>query len=200
MVQNVADNYNKNYSQRILFIDNQLNIFYLAHSTVLKGLHILLSAFRELIKNKIRVKLFIGGGIQKSYKKYLNKNFNDLYADVAFLGPIDNTIKDIYFKKSDIFVCPSIIDMSPVTVFEAMLNKLPVIVTENCGNKWIINNYCNGFIVQSSNTDELVEKLNWCSMNKDKLIQMGENAYDTYQRYLSNNGDEIKKIISYLKR
>ncbi len=180
------------------FTSTDLNVFYLAHTTTLKGLHYLMETIINLNSSLgLKIKLYIGGAIDPSYSKIVLDKFKK-YNFFEFLGPLNNQAKVLYYYNCDIFVCPSIIDMSPATVFEAMANRKPVILTEGCGNKWIIKNKINGFIAKTKDPDDLADKLMWCTTNKHLLQSMGENAFNSYVYYLSQKSQQINRIIDFI--
>lgn len=176
-----------------------LKVLYIAHTSTLKGLHYLLEAV-ELMNLEVRkVKLMIGGSIDVPFLKFISNKYPNANKDFEFLGPINSNQKSNYFEKCDVFVTPSLIDMGPVTVLEAMIHSRPVILTENCGNKWLIEEAKNGFIVKAGNSKELFVKLKWCYKNKIQLSDMGKRAFDTLNQAFANNEVEIDRMLAFIK-
>jgi len=180
--------------------NNSLNVFYLAYTSTLKGLHYLIESILKANELGFKTKLWIGGNIEHHFFEFLQKKFPNLKNNFVFLGNLDSKRKNWYYKNCDIFICPSLIDMSPVTVFEAMSNHKPVILTSNCGNKWIVENYVNGFVIDPFDSKFIISKLKWCYENKNKLPLMGENAFKSYEKSLEKNTSEIAKIITHIKQ
>jgi len=66
-----------------------------------------------------------------------------------------------------------------LVVTEAMRAGLPVIVTEMCGAKEIVEESVNGWIVKEGDVEALAERLKWVVDHVDLLPSMGANARRT---------------------
>jgi glycosyltransferase involved in cell wall biosynthesis len=84
------------------------------------------------------------------------------------------------YNNMDVFVVASDEDGTPNPALEAAACGRPII-SNRIGNmpEFIIDGY-NGFLVEK-NVDAYVEKLEWCKRNKDKVIEMGQNARKTIE-------------------
>jgi glycosyltransferase involved in cell wall biosynthesis len=106
----------------------------------IKGQDILLKAF-ALLKNDIKnVSLnFIGDGSSKEYLQQITKNL-ELEKEVIFHG--EKTRSELYkmIKDFDILVQPSIHEGFGLTVVEAMVARVPVIISDALGLKEVTNN------------------------------------------------------------
>ncbi len=60
---------------------------------------------------------------------------------------------------------------------EAMINKLPVIVSDSCGTKCYIQHGINGYIFKNKNSDDLEEKIKLIIDDKNRLVEMGMKSY-----------------------
>jgi glycosyltransferase involved in cell wall biosynthesis len=142
-----------------------------------KGINFLLEAWDEA--NLEDAELLICGrvyrSIQKEIKKYKNNN-------VKFLGFVD--VKE-YFKKSHIFIFPSLLEGSAKAVYEAMSYGLPVITTENAGS--IIEDGKDGFIVDIGDVNGLIDKISYFYNNHNKIEEMGVNAFQKVKQYTWEN-------------
>ena len=74
-------------------------------------------------------------------------------------GEIDGEKKLDAFRKSDIFVLPSYIENSPISIIEAMRAGLPVISTTVGAIPEIILDNENGFIGAPGDTKKFTEKI-----------------------------------------
>jgi len=158
--------------------DNVFRVCYIARSVLLKGLQYLLEAWRGFdIENS---ELLIGSSIDRNVKEIINNKYKEL-GNVKYAG----VVKDVnaFYRQSTIFVCPSLIDGGPKTVFEAMACGLPVIITEGCGAKDIIDNGNEGFIVPIRDHQAIREKILWFKDHPKETIQMGLNARTKIENY-----------------
>jgi glycosyltransferase involved in cell wall biosynthesis len=184
-----------NYNELIMIepvkSNNEFRVGYMAHSTVLKGLHILLDAWNKAsLPNST---LYIAGSIEDEYKNYISKVF--LNKNVKFLGRIKDK-KELY-NNIDLFVCPSILDASPTTIIEAMHCKIPVLLSSGVGNKFLIKDGYNGYIYKNDDVTDHTQKLILMYNNRNQLKEMGINAYNMITKSTSNSVsiDQLKNII-----
>ena len=96
---------------------------------------------------------------------------------VAFTGPVRLDIERIYLG-SDIFILLSQFDTFGLVILEAMAAGLPVIISRNVGARDVVQNGCNGFVVDADDLVSVVEKINRLIQPKTRH-QMGINAFDT---------------------
>ena len=79
------------------------------------------------------------------------------------------------FRKSDVFVFPTLMEGMPLVVLEAMASGLPVITTAN-GPGDIVRDGVDGFIVPPRDIDAIVSCLQRLRADPDLRARMGENA------------------------
>ena len=121
------------------------------------------------------------------------------YNNIKLLGWIKN--KDEFFKKIDIFFCPSYIEPFGLVILEAMLNGVPVISTKCKGPMDIIKHMKNGILVNIDNKQEMEKAIRL--LEKDKLLRkkISKNAFETLknkysiQAYKKNLFTEIKETL-----
>jgi glycosyltransferase involved in cell wall biosynthesis len=92
------------------------------------------------------------------------------------------------FKKSGVFVMPSLLDMCPLAVHEATSACLPIILSSNVGNKstFLIDGY-NGLSFESSSPVGLASAMSRLSSKSDSdLFKMGMNSYSLSTRVTPN--------------
>ena len=93
---------------------------------------------------------------------------------VFLAGQISDAYK--YLKACDIFVLPSAKEGFPWTILEAMLAGLPIIATKVGAIPEILENGVNGWIVESENQKQIVEKILWFSAHPDDRHSFGISA------------------------
>ena len=143
--------------------------------------------------NKFQFKIF--GNIWSNKIKYY-QNLLSLIDDKQKIKIIQGTfdINKIH-KDSDIYLCTSINESSPMAVWEAMSLGIILFTTQAGEIKYQIKDGFNGFLIKNSDVERNSEKLIWISQNLDKLNSMRMNAIKTVKKNF-----DIKKIrIQILK-
>lgn len=124
---------------------NSLILLYAAELTYRKHQDLLINAV-SIIKNGIpNLKLLIAGvgNLEEQYKSQVSELKLDSY--VEFLGYRRDIPK--LMKASDIVVSSSRQEGLPVNIMEAMATRLPLIVTDCRGNRDLVKNEQNGYVV-----------------------------------------------------
>lgn len=182
---------NNDLSQHNSNINNPLTLIYVGNVCYRKGIHHLLSVVSEF--NDEEINLYIIGSYSKN-EEYFTQYKN--HKNINFIGFVTHDILFKYYNQADIFILPSLSEGFAQVSLEAMSCGLPIICTTNSGCNDIIENYKNGFIIQSSNRTQLKEKIEWFMTHKDKIKEMGINAMDTASRYTWNYYfDNLNKAI-----
>ena len=96
----------------------------------------------------------------------------------------------------DLFVSPSYREGFGLSVLEANLMKVPVLVTSITGYSEIVREGKNGFFVNPKNTLELFNKMEELSQSGDSLLAMKEQCYDEVaSKY--NHKEVLEKALDY---
>lgn len=160
--------------KRLGIAANDKVLLYVGSLKPLKSPETLLIAFRKL--NHKNVKLIISGdGI-------LRKELEQKYAsdNVIFLGVFPNEdIGDLY-AISDIYVIPSWFEGTPISLLEAMSNKLCCIGSNVMGINNIIHNGVNGLLFPVDDVQQLSSALANVLDNDTLCEQLSENALKTF--------------------
>ena len=115
--------------------DQIFRVGYLAHTVLLKGLHYLLEAWKQIQDEgllKPDMELHITGGMDRDMETYVQSHFSGL-RQVTYTGRISDV--GSFYKSLSLFVVPSLTDGAPYTAMEAAMMGAPVVLTENCGTK-----------------------------------------------------------------
>ncbi|WP_077329065.1 glycosyltransferase family 4 protein [Virgibacillus siamensis] len=147
----------------------------------------------NILKMKIpNIKLLlIGSGIMEEELKNIVYNLK-LQGVVDFLG----YRKDIpqLMKISDLSVSSSFHEGLPVNIMEAMATGLPLVVTNARGNRDLVKNQYNGYVVQN-NVEQLSVAISKIVNSEDLKYEFGKNSLKLINDYsLENVLREMKKI------
>ena len=103
-----------------------------------------------------------------------------------------------YLKKNDVFVLSTHYEGLPISIIESMSVGMPIIASNVGGDKELVFNKENGFLV--NNEKELVRALKYFIDNKKEIIRMGKKSQKIYLRdfTLSKNLNNIHRQYKIL--
>lgn len=139
------------------------SIFMSQASYPIKGLHFLLRALPEVLKEYPKTHLYIAGNdltkmdsiYEKlkisSYAKYIRKLIQELnlHSNVTFTGALNEIEMKEHLLKANVFVSASTIENSPNSLGEAMLLGLPCISSDVGGVRNLIEHGREGYTYQA---------------------------------------------------
>ncbi len=187
------EKFNPNLSFRVpSYINKKKTVITTVASMVpVKGLEYFIQSAEKIYKKNSDVLFIISGPEISSQKKYAKKIKSMLSSKnyIKYIGMCDN-IPEL-LNNSDIFLCTSLSEAGPITVYEAMSMKLPVVTTEVGACNQIILNYDNGIIVPVKNIDEISQAI--IRIIEDKILRerLSLNAYKFALEFFS-----LDKIIN----
>ena len=146
----------------------------------------------------------LGAGLFDFLKpKLLNKiEKNNCTLFIELLNWGDSNSAEEYLKNIDIFVLTSRFEGLPFSLLEAMSLGLPVVVTNVDGNKDVVINEKNGYIVNDGNVEMMTKRIISLIENESLRKVIGQSA----RNHIVNNFNatdkikEIEKIYNLLKR
>jgi phosphatidylinositol alpha-1,6-mannosyltransferase len=149
-----------------------------------KNFSLVIKALKKIkkINSKIDFRyILVGYGRETENLKNLTKKLK-LENQIYFTGPVNNDIRNSYYKLSDIFVMPSITRKNTIEGFgivyiEANYFRLPVIGSESGGIREAIIDGKTGFLIKPNNLDQLVEDILLLYEDKALRDKMGEYGY-----------------------
>lgn len=179
----------------------QHSIFISQGDYPLKGFHFMLQAMPAIIEKFPDAKLYVAGtsiignvgGVKAaarkypmplwitSYGKYLRQliHDNDLKGHVIMLGKLSaDEMKERYLK-SNVFVCPSIMENSPNALCEAMLLGLPCVAAKVGGVPDLLSDGEDGILFPGGKTDELAEGVITVMYDSNLSSVLGSHAKRT---------------------
>lgn len=149
-------------------------IIYSGRLIELKGVHLLISALKEL--KKVRndwVCWIVGNGDYQSELKAQSKDL-DLEEDILFFGKRDDI--PYLLTNSDIFVLPSLLENQPLSVLEAQIAGKAIIVSDVGGLPEMVEDGVTGLITPSGDIKTLFKKINLLLDDENLRQRLGWNA------------------------
>ena len=153
-------------------ISERINVGYIGRISNEKGIDILFKAL-DKVKNKDKVVLtIISQGVSFDILSKYYKLPRGIKIDL--LGNVSDLAYEI--SKLNVCVSPSIwYEIGPRTIIEAMAQKVPCIVSDTTGNRYLIQNKYNGMIFQSRNYLELSKIINEIVCNPETIEKWKRN-------------------------
>lgn len=102
---------------------------------------------------------------------------------VEFTGYLS---KEDWIKKSenyDVFINTTCIDNTPVSVIEAMALGLPIVSTNVGGMPYLIKHKHTGLLVESNNSQQMVNEISWLIENPKMATKIAENAREMVVKF-----------------
>ncbi len=137
----------------------------------------------HLISKKINdIEFHLYGDTLNEYEDYKKKlisyvNENKLGNSIKFMG-FNKNIKEILNQSNFIFHLPIETESLPTSLVEAVLNKKPVIVSNNLGNLEVLENGNNGLVLEFKSLVNDTESIINYFFNEKKQRKNIKNAYD----------------------
>lgn len=125
-----------------------LRVLFLGQVILRKGIQYLVQAAKELEKENIRFDVVGAVGISDAAVKSASAN-------MIFHGRSTRDQAADWYRRSDLFVLPTLSDGFALTQLEGMAHGLPVVTTPCCGE--VVTDGVDGFIVPPRNVAALVQ-------------------------------------------
>jgi glycosyltransferase involved in cell wall biosynthesis len=101
---------------------------------------------------------------------------------VHFGGQVGQTDLPRWYHMSDLYISPSHVDGSSVTLMEALASGLPCLVSDIPGNREWIEEGVNGWLFRDGDVDDLAAKILYAIQNRKSFKQVGETARKTAEQ------------------
>ena len=146
------------------------------------GVDILAKAFVKVAASNPNVNLvLLGGGSQGTRIRQILMN-GGVMDRVHFGGQAAYTDLPRWYQMADIYISPSHVDGSSVSLMEALACGLPSLVSDIPGNKeWIVEGE-NGWLFRDGDANDLANKILQAIKNRRSLKQIGESARRTAEQ------------------
>jgi glycosyltransferase involved in cell wall biosynthesis len=101
---------------------------------------------------------------------------------VHFGGHVTQADLPRWYHMADLYISPSHVDGSSVTLMEALASGLPCLVSDIAGNQEWIEDGVNGWLFRDGNAEDLSEKILFAIKNRKSLNKIGEAARRTAEQ------------------
>ena len=148
----------------------------------LYGVDVLVKAFVRVAASNPHVDLILlGEGSQGARIHQILMN-GGVLDRVHFGGQISQSDLPRWYYMADIYISPSHVDGSSVSLMEALACGLPCLVSDIPGNKEWITEAENGWLFRDGDADDLAEKILHAIKNRRTFKKMGESARKTAEQ------------------
>jgi len=146
------------------------------------GVDVLARAFVKVATTNPNINLILlGGGSQGTKIRQILLN-GSVLDRVHFGGQVSQRDLPRWYHMADIYISPSHVDGSSVSLMEALACGLPCLVSDIPGNReWIIEGE-NGWLFRDGDADDLAEKILHTIKNRRAFKQIGESARKTAEQ------------------
>ncbi len=185
------DQSNANYKTQIR------NFVFVGSLIKLKRVSDILYALEKVYPTKDFSFDIVGNGMEEKELKKITKKLN-IEHEVNFLGKLPRLQVQQVLRKSDCFIMVSKSEAFGLVYLEAMGKGCITIGTKGQGIDGVIKHGVNGFLVEASNIDELVNLIEYIKqMPAKELTRISENAVNTTKNMTDSNVAKryLKKVL-----
>ena len=176
--------------KKLKFKKKEILITTISGIVPIKGIENFLTMAKEILKLYSNVQFLLVGNIVSSQKKYSKKilklisEFN--IRDFKYIRMSDEVPRILY--NSDIFICTSLSEAGPLTIYEAIKMKVPIITTNVGAVPQLLKNNISGYICSPGDVNSLID-------NTKKMLNKYPNI-----KLLTKNADYKSYIfdLSYV--
>ena len=146
------------------------------------GVDVLARAFVKVAAENDDVNLILlGGGSQGPKIRQILMN-GGVLEQVHFGGQVAQADLPRWYHMADLYISPSHVDGSSVSLMEALASGLPCLVSDIPGNREWIEDSLNGWLFRDRDVDDLAEKIRYALKNRESHKRIGEAARKTAEQ------------------
>ncbi|MDX8377184.1 MAG: glycosyltransferase, partial [Mariprofundales bacterium] len=163
----------------------------------IKGLEVMCDAFKEVASSFNNIRLFIAGEGEAKYVNGLKTKYQSLINNqqLFFLGNIDGDDKSSLYQAADVYISTSWSENFGMSIAEAMLAGLPVILSNHC--PWPqITEWGAGLMVDNK-ASAVADAMKLIIKDNNLRKNSGMNAKKHAQKYLSSENIANKMLNCY---
>lgn len=164
--------------------EDSLTPTFLISARLVEKLKGLLNFFDAITDEGVRQAHFViaGDGPDKgAIQAYIDSR--GLEDHITLLGHCNTDKMVALYQRANAFVLPSLSDQSPLTLVEALVMKLPVLVSDRCGNHFeAVENGQNGYLFDPLETSSVQKAYTEFMRRRDEWSDMGKVSAELYRR------------------
>lgn len=169
-----------------------LKIVMVGHMADYKNQIFLIDVLEKLVNRNINTHLTLLGEWRNNGEKILAKaKAKSLDQYLSMPGIIDNVESELI--NQSIYVHSSLTESFGLVMIEAMASGLPVVCLDGLGNRDIIENDRNGYIISDANAELFADKILTIWNNEDKYQEMSQYAQEYAKQY--NIKPYVEKLL-----
>jgi glycosyltransferase involved in cell wall biosynthesis len=140
------------------------------------GVDVLAKAFVKVAGASPNIRMMrLGGGSQTGRLRQILLQ-GGVLDRVQMPGQISQTELPHWYHRADIYISPSHVDGSSVSLMEALASGLPCLVSDIPANKEWVTEGENGWLFRDGDADALAAKILHAIEQRDKLLNIGRAA------------------------
>lgn len=177
-----------------------MSILYAGWIQYRKGLHIIIEAMPEILKEIKEAKLYVLGlDPVPEYMDKISELVNRLNLDkyVFFYGRLSSHNEfENFLNKANVVVIPELWEnMSPVILTEAMAFAKPIVASRIGGIPEFIQDGENGLLANARDPDDFAKKIIWLFKHKKEAFDMGKKAKED-AFHLFNETEALNRTLN----
>lgn len=173
-----------NINEKLTADSSIVSLIFVGQLIERKGVILLLKAIKIVAETNTKFHLnIIGTGkLAPILQEFIDKN--QLQDTITLLGVIDSEKITDYIEKADLLILPAIFDGWGMVVNEALQSRIPVLISDQCGAKELIEHQKNGLIFKGSNLESLIENIQF-------FLQLSLLERNLMKNYAGEMGEKI---------
>lgn len=131
-----------------------------------------------------------------SYEENMRQQIQSLNLQhrIILSGFLKRNLIPQFWERQDIMISCSEREGHSISQVEAMASGAVPVITDTSGARDDVDDGYNGYVVEVGQIEELVNKIMYLSKHREKLAQMGKNAYETI-KMRSEQPDLIEQFM-----
>ncbi len=189
-----AIDFQKFYNPEKKFISERLNLIMVGHMSDYKNQIFLIEVLSILRNKNIPAYLtLIGDWRSNGLKIEAKAKEQGVYSFLHMPGMVEN-VED-YYKDQQVYVHSSITESFGLVLIEAMASGLPIVCLDGGGNRDIIEEGKNGYMIYTENAEMFTDKIISLWENQEKYLQMSNYAKEYAKKFdIKEYVDKLLKI------
>jgi len=167
---------------------NRFDLLFTGRLERRKGAEVLIKALPSILQLDKRIHFTLAGntepGGEYCYREKLERSLSTEQRTRVYLsGSLNRKDLPILYRRSSMFLFPSIFENAPYSLLEAMAARLPVLASNSNGTNEIIRHNENGLLFNPQDPQDLIEKIRYALINYHHCCIMAENAFQYLKLY-----------------